>query len=228
MLCPSALRTPVVEAARLFARAHGHRVELVVAGLAAVQKRAASGERADVAIATLQGATALIGLGRGIEGSLTPLASSALALALSRQTPGIEVADRAALAHALTAARSLVLPDAGLGAPGGAQAAELLERLGITAEMQSSIRYVADAGEVAREVASGRDVAGIAPMSDLLGAREIQVLGPIIQPPTEGVAYAGLVVRSAREPDAARAFLAHLRTPTSAARFRAAGYVPLD
>ncbi len=228
VLCPNALRTPVAESARRFARTHGPRVELIFSGLAAVQKRVAIGERADVAIATVQGAQALVGLGRGVEGSVTPLVAGALALALPRQASRPDVVDRAAIVRTLVAAQSLVLPDPTLGAPGGAQAAELLERLGIAAEVQARIDYVVDARSVARRVAAGKAEAGIAAMSDLLPGTKIRVVGPIVEPRTEGIAYAALVVRSADAPDAARAFVAHLRAPASLALFRDAGYLPLD
>src|SRR5690606_19410270 len=43
VLCPSALRAPVLESARSFARAGGHRVEFVFAGVASIHKRVATG-----------------------------------------------------------------------------------------------------------------------------------------------------------------------------------------
>src|SRR5690606_38413988 len=63
VLCPPALRTPIVESARAFARSTHHRVEFIFAAVAAVHKRVATGEHADVAISTVQGADALVRLG---------------------------------------------------------------------------------------------------------------------------------------------------------------------
>src|SRR5690606_28599652 len=125
-------------------------------------------------------------------------------------------------------ARTLVAPDAGLGVPGGAQAGELLERLGLSEELQGRIRYVADMKTIARRVASGAADAGLGTMSELLDARDVSVLGPIREPRTAGVSYAALVVRPAANAGMARAFLAHLRAPEAQALFRKAGFLPLD
>ncbi|MGH8665606.1 MAG: molybdate ABC transporter substrate-binding protein [Burkholderiales bacterium] len=228
VMCPSALRTPIVESARAFARTGGHRIEFVFAAVAAVHKRIATGERADVVIGTAQGADALVRLGRGVEGSLVPLVRSALALALPLHEIAPEVRDAASLAEALRRAQSLVAPDAHLGVPGGAQTAELLEGLGLAEELRARTRYLADAREIAKRVAAGTADIGIGAMSGLVGSAGVAVLGPLTEPPTEGIAYAAVIVRTASDANLARAFIAHLRSPQSQALFRKAGYLPVD
>jgi molybdate transport system substrate-binding protein len=228
VVCPNALRAPIVESARAFARAGGHRIEFVFAAVAAVHKRVATGERTDVAIGTAQGTDALIQLGRGLEGSFVPLVRSALALALPAHEVAPEIRDAASLADALRRARSLVAPDARLGVPGGAQTAELLQRLGLTEELRARTRYVADAREIARRVAAGTADIGIGAMSHLISSSGIALLGPLTEPPTEGVVYAAIIARTAANADLARAFIAHLRLPQSQALFRKAGYLPVD
>ena len=228
VVCPNALRAPIVESARAFARSGGHRIEFVFAAVAAVHKRIATGERADVAIGTAQGTDALIRLGRGVQGSFVPLVRSALALALPVHASTPEIGDAAALADALRRARSLVAPDASLGVPGGAQAAELLQRLGLTEELRARTRYAADAREIARRVAAGTADIGIGAMSHLTSSSGIALLGPLTEPPTEGIVYAAIIARTATDAELARAFIAHLRLPQSQALFRKAGYLPVD
>lgn len=228
VLCPNALRTPMLESTRSFARAGGHRVEFVFASVTGIHKRVATGERADVAIGSVRGAQALVGLGRAEEGSVVPLVESALALVVPKQACALDVADPAAIAQRLREARTLLAPDAGLGVPGGAQAAELLERLGLKEELRGRIRYVTDVKAIATRVASGAADVGLGTMSELLGAREVSVLGPIRDPRTEGASYAGLIVRPAANASLARAFLAHLLASESRALFRNAGFLLLD
>jgi molybdenum ABC transporter molybdate-binding protein len=228
VLCPNALRTPVLESARSFARAGGHRLEFTFASVAGIHKRVASGERADVAIGSTQGARALVALGRGVEGSVVPLVQSALALVLPQHAGAPDIDDPAAIAQTLRSASIVVAPDAGLGVPGGAQASELLRRLQLDDELRGRIRYVADPKEIARRVASGAAQAGIGTMSEVIAAGEVRVLGPILEPRTDGVAYAALVVRPAASAGVAHSFLAHLRAPESQALFRKAGFLPLD
>ena len=82
--------------------------------------------------------------------------------------------------------------------------------------------------EIARRVASGAAQAGIGTMSEVIAAGDVRVLGPILEPRTDGVAYAALVVRPAASAGVAHSFLAHLRAPESQALFRKAGFLPLD
>jgi len=228
VLCPSALRAPVLEAARGYARASRHRIEFVFASPAAIHKRVATGESPDVAIGTAQGIDALMRLGRGVDGTETMLARSLPALALRKGEPVPDVASSEALARVLRGAAALVQPDAALGAPGGGQVAELIARLGLDAELRPRTRLVADAREVARRVAAGGAEIGIAAMSDLVGSDDVTVVGPLLAPATEGIRYAGMVVRGARSVDAGRGLLAHLAGAESARLLRAAGYAAIE
>ena len=218
----------MLDAARVFARESGHRLEFIFAGVGAVHKRVASGEAVDVAIGTAQGIDALLRLGQALDGSEAALARTVLALAVrqgvSRATPG----NAESLAQELRAAASLVYPDAELGASGGGQVAELLERLGLTAELKAKSRLVADAREVGRRVAASAAQLGIAQMNDLVGAQSVIVLGPLNDPPTAGLVYAAVVAKRSGEPAAARAFVGFLVGAEAKAAFRKAGYAPAD
>lgn len=228
VLCPSALRVPVLELARTFARSSGHRVEIVFASVGAIHKRVATGESPDVAIGTAQGVDALVRLGRGAEESQTRIVRSVLALAVRRGSVAPDVATAEALAEVLRAAASIVQPDPGVGAPGGAQVAELLERLGLGAELKPKTRFVSDSREVVKRIAAGSSDIGIAAMSDIAVAGEVVTVGPITDPATTGVVYAGVVVRGAKSAHAGRAFIAHLVGAGAATVFRAAGYATPD
>ena len=228
VLCPNALRAPLLDSARAFVRGSAHRIELVFAGVAAIHKRVASGEAVDVAIGTAQGVDALVRLGRALEGSDAAIARSVLALAVRPGELRAVPLNADGLARLLREAPSLVYPDAELGAPGGGQAAELLERLGLTAEVKAKSRLVADAREVARRVAAGAAQVGIAQMNDVVGAQGVAVLGPLDDPPTLGVVYAAVVAKRSSSADASRAFVAFLTSADAKAAFRSAGYAAAD
>jgi molybdate transport system substrate-binding protein len=138
----------------------------------------------------------------------------------------VSATDAEALARTLRDATSLVYPDAGLGAPGGGQVAELLERLGLTAELKAKSRLVADAREVAKRVAAGSAQLGIAHMNDIVGAPGVVAVGPLDDPPTTGVVYAAVVVRRSSSPEASRAWVRFLNGAGAQSAFRAAGYAP--
>jgi molybdate transport system substrate-binding protein len=228
VFCASPLREPVLELARGFARASGHRIAFVFASVGAVHKRIASGERADMAIGTLQGANALVGLGRGVQGSQAPIVRSTLALVLAGAAARPDVGDVEALETILRGTSSLVMPDAALGVPGGAHAAELLEQLGIREALRAKTRLVADAREVVKQVAAGSAQAGLGAMSEMTAAADVAVVGPLVEPRPAGVVYAALTVRGSAQADTVREFVAHLRSPQAAAVFRKAGYLHVE
>jgi len=224
VLCPTALRVPVLEVARAYARASGHRIEFVFASVGAIHKRVATGEAVDVAIGTAQGVDALVRLGRGIEGSSRVLAQSQLGLAMPKGSMVLDISADEGLVRTLRAAVVVVYPDAGLGAPGGAQVAAFVDRLGLAVELKPKTRLVADAREIVKRVAAGTADVGIASMSDLVGAGEIVVVGPLPGSTAGAVTYAGMIARGTKAADAGRGFLAHLAGPEAAKIFLSAGY----
>jgi molybdate transport system substrate-binding protein len=227
VFCPNTLRAPILDLARTFARSSGHRIEFVFASVGAVHKRIASGERADLMIGTLQGTRALIGLGRAIEDTQTPLVRSGLALLLTAARAGMTADDGEAISAALTDATSIVIPDARRGAPGGAHAEEWLVQLGLAEAVRPKLRRAADARDIAKQVASGAAELGVATMSDVVSSASIVVLGPLPESQPFGIQYAAVMVRGANQPEAVRAFLANLRSAAAEAIFRKAGYLPL-
>jgi len=224
VLCPTALRVPVLEAARAYARTSGHRIEFVFASVGAIHKRVATGEAVDVAIGTAQGVDALVRLGRGIEGSSRVLTQSRLGFAVPKGSTAPDVSADEGLVRTLRAAVAVVYPDASLGVPGGAQVAALVDRLGLDAELKPKTRVVADAREVVKRVAAGTADVGIASLSDLVGAVEVVVVGPLPGSTAGAVTYAGMIARGAKAAEAGRGFLAHLAGAEAAKIFLSAGY----
>jgi molybdate transport system substrate-binding protein len=225
VLCPNALRAPVLEISRDFVRATGHKVEVTFASVGAIHKRIATGDKFDVAIGTAQGVSALVKLGRAVEGGDVALVRSVLALAVLKGRFIEKPTSADALASLLASASSVVMPDAGLAAPGGAQVAELLDRLGLAEEIRARIRRVADPREVGKRVAAGVAEIGISAMADLVGLPELNVVGPLTEPPTSGVVYAVAVITGTSVAEAARIFLTHLRSNAALGVFVRAGYL---
>jgi molybdate transport system substrate-binding protein len=224
--CPNALREPVLQLTRQYMRASGHKVEFIFASVGAIHKRVAMGESADVVIGTEQGVDALVKLGRALDAGARPIARTVLGIAV-RQAAALPVMDSAeTLAQALRDALSLAAPDALLGAPGGAQVAELFERLGVMADIKPKLRLLADSRETAKRVTSGAAEIGVAHMNDLIGAPKIVVLGPIGDPATTGITYAGAVLRRSAAIDAAVTLIEFLASADAAAVLRSAGYAP--
>lgn len=226
VLCPNALREPVLELARSFARSTGHRVEFVFSSAGAIHKRIAHGERADVAIGSAEGIEALVKLGPGTAGTQAIIARSTLAIAMRAGTSTIDADDRDDIGRALRAARSIGVPDARFGAPGAAHVAELLQGMQLSAELQSRIRGLSDGREAGKRLAAGDIELALAPMSDLVGIAGVTVIGPITATATQATVYAAVVPKTAHQPELGRSFIAHLRSAEAAKSLRRAGYLP--
>jgi molybdate transport system substrate-binding protein len=228
VLCPSALREPVLELARSFARSTGHRVEFVFASAGAIHKRVAHGARADVAIGSVEGIDALVKLGPGTPGTQAIIARSALAIAVRSGALTIDASDRDDVERALRAAGSIGLPDARLGVPGAAHVTELLQALQLEAELLPRIRWLSDGRDAGKRLAAGAIELALAPMSDLVGIAGVTVIGPITAAATQATVYAAVVPKTAHQAEAGRDFIAHLRGAEAAKTLRRAGYLPAE
>lgn len=110
------------------------------------------------------------------------------------------------------------------GVPVGDYARALLARLGRADLVGRAAGFEADATAVARRVALGEADAGIAYATDaaaVAGDVDVVELPARAQPP---IRYAVAVVRSGREPEAARAYVARLLGREGRAALRAAGF----
>jgi len=228
VLCPNALREPVLESARAYARSTGQRVEFVFSSAGAIHKRIAHGERADVAIGSAEGVEALVKLGPGTAGTQAIIARSTLAIAVRSGAPKIDADERDEVVRALRAARSIGVPDARMGAPGAAHVAELLREMQLAAELQSRIRGLSDGRDAGKRLAAGDIELALAPMSDLVGITGVVVIGPIGAAATHATVYAAVVPKSAQQPEFGRSFIAHLRGAETAKSLLRAGYLPAE
>ncbi len=222
--CPNALREPMMEAARSYARASNHRVEFVFASLGSIQKRVAMGERADVVIGSADGVEALVKLGMARAESHVRIAETMLAVAV--RTGGVlpDVGDADALRRALESAASFGVPDATRGAPGASQANELLQAIKLSNDAHARMRRFGSGPDAVKLLQSGRiDLALLWP-SDVAGVAGLDFSEPILVVPTRGATYSAAVPRSATEPNLGSDFIAHLRSVASAQLLRRAGY----
>jgi len=228
VLCPNALREPALELARSYARASGHRVEFVFASVGAIHKRVATGERADVVIGATEGIAALVKLGSADAGSQAEIVRTALAL-IALAPAALPAPDQTdAVERALLSAGSFGVPDARRGAPGGAQASELIDALPSAAALRPKIRGIAGGAEAVKLLAAGAIDLALVAMSEVAATPGIALAGPITQPPTRGISYAAVVPRTAQQAELGRAFIAHLRSPAAAKLFRLTGYLAAE
>jgi len=174
LLCSNGLRAVVQDVIPEFERATGHQVHVTFSVSAELKKRIDAGERFDLAVLTPALIDDLVSRGTIVASTRTPIARSPMALAIRAGAPKPELQDLDALERALRAAPSIAFAREGAG---GQFFTALVARLGLTNALAPRFKPVVTGEDVTRAVASGDAALGIQPLSEILGARGVDVAG---------------------------------------------------
>jgi molybdate transport system substrate-binding protein len=107
----------------------------------------------------------------------------------------------------------------------GVLLAGVYERLGIAEEMKARIKAQPTPGQIPEAVANGDAELAVFILNVLTDPR-LDVVGPLPDELKREVVYTAGIAVSAREPEAAKAFIAYVMSPDSAAAIRAKGMTP--
>jgi molybdate transport system substrate-binding protein len=127
-----------------------------------------------------------------------------------------------ALKQALLAAQSVASIPA---SATGTQLADVYERLGITEAMNARTKAQPGPSQLVEAVASG-DAELAVFLLNVLAHPRLDVIGPFPPEVQREVVYTAGVAVDAREPEAAMAFIAYLRTPPAAKVIKSNGLTP--
>jgi len=222
-----AMSGPVREAGDAFAKSAGYRIVYVTDTTGALQKRLASGERADVIVVTSTAIEALQKDNRVVAGSRVDLARALIGVGVRAGAPSPDLSTPDTFKAALLKARSVSYVSPASGGTSGTYFEGLLQRMGIADAMKSKIVYRTQGSEVAAAVAAGEAEIGITFTSELAPTPGVKVAGTLpaaIQLPT---IYSAALVTGAPSADAARAFLRALAGAEGRAAVKKAGLEPV-
>ena len=223
-----AVTEPIKEAGAAFARSSGHRLVYVSDTTGALQKRLASGEKADLVIVASPGMDALQKANLIVPGSRVELARALIGVAVKAGAASPDLSTPDTFKAALLKARSVSYVNPASGGTSGTYFEGLLQRMGIADAMKPKIVYRTQGSEVADAVAKGEAELGISFTSELHPNKGVKVAGTLpaaIQLPT---IYVAAVAASASSADAARAFLRSLTGADWRAALTKTGLEPLD
>ena len=222
-----AMSEPVREVGDAFAKKAGHTIVYVTDTTGALQKRLASGERADVIVVASNGIDALQKDNRLVAGTRVDLARALIGVGVRAGAPSPDLSTPDTFKAALLKARSVSYVNPASGGTSGTYFEGLLQRMGIADAMKPKIVYRTQGSEVAAAVASGAAEMGITFTSELAPNRGVKVAGTLpaaIQLPT---IYAAALVTGTQSADAARALLRALAGAQGRAALKKAGLEPL-
>jgi molybdate transport system substrate-binding protein len=150
------------------------------------------------------------------------LAKSGVAVAVKKGAKRPDIGSAEAVKRALRAAKSIGYSSG----PSGVYLVELFQKWGIAEELKAKSTQTPPGTAVGPLVASGQVEIGFQQMSELLPTAGIDILGPLPAEIQTITTFSGGVHAAAKEADAARAWLAFLTAPQSAAVLRKHGMDP--
>lgn len=224
------LRQVMLALAPTFEQETGHRLAVTFDSGAVIARRVRNGESADVVIIPRGALDDLARAGIAVTTSVVNVASSSVGLAVRKGAPKPDISSVDAVRRTLLAAKSIARPDPALGGSSGVHIEQMLERLGIAADVRPKT-ILASHPDREEEmpgafVASGRAEIALHQIQELMPVPGIEVVGPLPGDLKGAFLFsAGLLAGTTREV-LGRQLLDFLRRPQTLALIKSKGMEP--
>jgi molybdate transport system substrate-binding protein len=207
--------TPGVrELAAAFSRASGHKVTVVQAEDAVLEKRLNDGT-ADLITGNPGPIAELVKKGTVVGRTVTPFVLAELGVAVKAGAPKPNISTVEAYKAALLAAKSIGYSRGCSGTNAGAGIAQL----GLTEQLKAKTRFTTD-GPVTDYIARGDFEIGIQQTNIMVGVPGVDFVGPVPGPLNKPCQSNVGVLASSKQPDAARAMISFMISPEAAPLLR--------
>ena len=220
VFCTNGVKAVVEELIPRFERNSGDKVVLQFEPSTQLRKRIDAGEPFDLVIMTTTLVDEEIKAGKLSSDGRTFIAKSGLGVSIRAGAKKPNIATVDAFKRALLDADSITFAQQGA----SAQPFEVLvAKLGITSQLRPKYNLRNTAAEVGDAVASGVVTLGIAPVSEILPVRGVDLVGPFPKEVQSYVEMTGAVSVAARQKDEAKKLLAFLAAPANVPVFTTKG-----
>ena len=220
VFCSNGIKAVVDELGPQFERATGHKIVLMFEPSTLLKKRIDAGEPFDLTVLTPALIDAAIKDGRIASSSRTVIARSGLGLSVRAGARKPDVSTVDAFKRALLGAKSITYAQQGASA---APFEALVARLGIAAQLTPKYMLRDTAVQVGEAVASGMVELGVAPVSEILPVKGVELAGAFPAGVQSYVVMVAGVSASAKENGAARKFIEFLTAPANLSVVKAKG-----
>lgn len=208
-----ATREVLRELATRYQEATKQAVVTEAAGGVDVAKRVQAGEAVDIVVLASNVIDKLIAEGKLLAGSRVDIVKSGVAVAVRSGAARPDISTEQALKQAVLSAKSLSYSTG----PSGTHLEKTFERWGILEQIRSRIVVPPPGVPVGSLVAGGQAELGFQQLSELMNLSGIEVLGPLPPPVQTITIFSGGISVTCSQPDAARAVLAFMGSPDTAA-----------
>jgi molybdate transport system substrate-binding protein len=192
-------------------------------GANSIPNRIARGEPVDVVIVADDALVKLIKEDRVLVDTYTPLARSAIGMAVKAGSPKPDISTVEGLKRALLAAKSIAYSAS---VSGVYLSTELFQRLGIADQVLPKSRRV-EGERVGAVLARGEAEIGFQQVSELLPVPGIDFVGPLPPEAQKVSVFSAGVAAQSRDVEAARALIAFLASREAAAAIEKRGLEPI-
>jgi len=222
VLAGGGLTGPLTELAARFESASGHKLVIRFGTTPELIKLATAGGPFDLGVVPREVFKDAAAQARFAPGPTTDIARVGLGVAVRAGAARPDIGTPDALRQALLQAQSIAsIPESAA----GAQVLRVFERLGIGEAMKAKMKAQPTTAALVQAVARGDAEMGVF-LSNVLTAPGLDLLGPFPAEVQQEVYYTAAAALGTEQSEAARAFVAFLKSPAAAAVFKARGVTP--
>jgi molybdate transport system substrate-binding protein len=220
----TAMKAAVDELASPFERASGHVLRITYGPSGGLARRLNAGEAADLVVVDSKALDELIKQGKVVAGR-TDVARTGIGIAVRKGAPKPDVSSPEALKRALLDAKSIAHTAPAGGGVTAAHVMGVFEKLGIAAEVTPKVKLAAGGpdGRVSVLVSSGEAEIGLQQVSELMSNPQVEVIGMLPAQLQQMTTYSAGTTTSARQVEAAQAFIRHLAAPAAMTIYKSKG-----
>jgi molybdate transport system substrate-binding protein len=220
----TAMKDAVDELAPPFEQANGHVLRVVYGPSGGLARRFIGGEAADLIVIDSGALDELIKQGKVLPGR-TDVARTGIGICVRKGAPKPDVSSAEALRRALLAAKSIAHTAPAGGGITAAHIMRMFDKLGIAAEVTPKVKLAAGGpnGRVSVLVSSGEAEIGLQQVSELMSNPEVEVIGMLPAELQQITTYSAGITTSAKQSEAAKAFIRHLAAPAALAIYKTKG-----
>jgi molybdate transport system substrate-binding protein len=220
VFCTNGVRAVVEELLPQFEKTTGNKVVISFEPSTQIKKRIDAGETFDVAFMTTTLIDEAIKAGKLQFESRRFIARSGLGLSIRSGAKKPDIGSVDAFKKTLVVAKSITYATQGASA---APFEALMAKLGLESQVKPKYNLRNTAAQVGEAVASGAVEIGVAPVSEILPVKGVELVGPFPKDVQSYVEITGAVGTGAKEKEAGSKLIAFLVLPANAAVIKAKG-----
>jgi len=222
VLAGGAMSGPLKELGAQFESASGHKLVFRFGTTPELIKLATTAGPFDLAVVPREVFKDAAAQAQFASGPTTDIARVGLGVAVRAGAPKPDISTPEALKQTLLKAQSIAsIPESAA----GAQVLRAFERLGIGETMKAKTKVQTAPAQIVQAVAKGEAELGVF-LLNVLTAPGLDVVGPFPAELQQEIVFTAAVAANSKEAEAAKAFIAYLKTPAAIAMIKAKGMNP--